>query len=125
MDCQEIKKIIPRYFQHTASEEEIKQVETELEQSIDLIKRIDNEIEDKLFQDAKSNSNLKDCYTFFIKIRENYNIFQKNIIDTQSLKDRIREIENKVEDYRIKLKNYDIDQLKNQVEILKNENSKK
>ena len=30
MECEEIKKIIPRYFQHTASEEEIKKVEEHL-----------------------------------------------------------------------------------------------
>lgn len=30
MDCEEIKKIIPRYFQHTATEEEIKEVEEHL-----------------------------------------------------------------------------------------------
>jgi len=30
MDCEEVKKIIPRYFQHTASEEEIKKVEEHL-----------------------------------------------------------------------------------------------
>jgi len=30
MDCEDIKKIIPCYFQHTASEEEIKQVEEHL-----------------------------------------------------------------------------------------------
>ncbi|MBP7088348.1 MAG: zf-HC2 domain-containing protein [Candidatus Omnitrophica bacterium] len=30
MDCEEIKRIIPRYFQHTASEEEIKKVEEHL-----------------------------------------------------------------------------------------------
>jgi len=30
MDCQEIKNIIPRYFQHTASEEEVKAVEEHL-----------------------------------------------------------------------------------------------
>ena len=30
MDCEEIKKIIPRYFQHSATEEEIKKVEEHL-----------------------------------------------------------------------------------------------
>ncbi len=30
MDCEEVKKIIPNYFQHTASEEEIRKVEEHL-----------------------------------------------------------------------------------------------
>lgn len=104
---------------------EIKSTETELEKSIEIIKKIDNELEDKMFQDAKSNSSLKDGYAIFIKIRENYNIIQKNMIDTTFLKDKIRETENKLEDYRIRLKNYDIDQLRNGVNSLKNENKKK
>mmetsp|Transcript_18513 Transcript_18513/g.19137 ORF Transcript_18513/g.19137 Transcript_18513/m.19137 type:complete len:706 (+) Transcript_18513:18-2135(+) len=104
---------------------EIKQLEGQLEQNIDILKRIDNEIEDKMFNDAKSNSSLKDGYSIFIKIRENYNVIQKNMIDTQKVKDKIRETENKVEDYRIKLKNYDLKQLQEQVEILKQENKRK
>jgi hypothetical protein len=67
---------------------------------------------------------LKDLYSSFIKIREGYNVIQKNIIDTQTVKNRVKELENKVEDFQIKLKSYDYNQLKEQVEILKSENSK-
>lgn len=101
--------------------DEIKQIEDQLEKIVDIIKRLDNEIEDKMFQDAKSNSSLKDNYTLYIKIRENYNLIQKNMLDTQKIKDTIRETENKVDDYRIKLKNYDMNQILEQVEILKRE----
>ena len=88
------------------------------------IKRFDNEIEDKLFTDAKNNSSLKELYSLFIKIREGYNIIQKNIIDNQIAKNKLKEIENKTEDYQIKLKSYDINQLKDQVELMRLENSK-
>lgn len=101
--------------------EEIKQIEDQLEKIVEVIKRLDNEIEDKMFQDAKSNTSLKDNYSLYIKVRENYNLIQKNMLDTQRIKDTIRETENKVDDYRIKLKNYDMNQLLDQVEFLKKE----
>lgn len=104
---------------------EIKSIEKNLEAKIEVIKKIDNEIEDKMFQDAKSSSTLKDGYSIFINIRNNYNIIQKNMIDLQILKDRVRELENKVDDYRIKLSGYDISQLQEQVDLLKSENNRR
>jgi uncharacterized protein YlxW (UPF0749 family) len=40
------------------------------------------------------------------------------------LKNKLKELENKVEDYQMKLKSYDMNQLNEQVELLKLENSK-
>jgi hypothetical protein len=65
-----------------------------------------------------------DFYSSFIKIRDGYNVIKKNIIDTQHFKTKLKELENKVEDYQLKLKSYDINQLKEQVEVLRIENSK-
>lgn len=64
---------------------------------------------------------MKDQYSLYIKIREGYNIIQKNIIDTQLVKNKLKETENKVEDYQIKLKSYDINQLVEQIEVMRNE----
>jgi hypothetical protein len=104
---------------------ELKNSENQINSLNDTIKRVDNELEDKLFHDAKSNSNLKELYQMFIKVREGYNIIQKYIIDNQIAKNRLKEIENKRDDYQIKLKQYDINQLKEQVELMKLENNKK
>ena len=45
------------------------------------IKKVDNDIEDILFKDAKNNPKLKDVYTAFMNLREGYNTCQKNIIE--------------------------------------------
>jgi hypothetical protein len=103
---------------------DLKNLENQIHNINETIRKVDNELEDKLYQDVKSNSSLKDLYASFIKIRDGYNVIQKNIIDTQHLKTKLKELENKVEDYQLKLKSYDINQLKEQVEILRIENSK-
>jgi hypothetical protein len=103
---------------------DLKNLENQIHNINETIKKVDNELEDKLYQDVKNNTSLKDLYASFIKIRDGYNVIQKNIIDTQHLKTKLKELENKVEDYQLKLKSYDINQLNEQVEILRIENSK-
>lgn len=103
---------------------DLKNLENQIHNINETIRKVDNELEDKLYQDVKNNSSLKDLYASFIKIRDGYNVIQKNIIDTQHFKTKLKELENKVEDYQMKLKSYDINQLKEQVEVLRIENSK-
>ena len=86
------------------------------------IKRVDNELEDILFQDAKNNRKLNDVYAAFIKLREGYSNLQKNIIDNFNKKSKLRELESQVYDYKIKLKSYDMNQLQEQINFLKNVN---
>ena len=83
------------------------------------IKRHDNELEELIFQDAKKNEKLKDVYSAFIKLRDAFNQLQKNIVDTNVAKERMKKAENKVQDYKQKLEGYDLKQLKEQVEYLK------
>jgi uncharacterized coiled-coil DUF342 family protein len=103
---------------------ELRNAENNIIQLNDTIKRVDNELEDKLFQDAKSNTSLKELYSLFIKIRDGYNIIQKDIIDNQIAKNKLKETENKKDNYQIKLKQYDIQQLQEQVELMRLENKK-
>ena len=98
---------------------DVKAMDAKIAKINENIKRVDNEFEDKLFQDAKQHSNLKDVYTAFIKLRDGYTTLQKNILDANSLKHKLKELENKVDDYKIKLKSYDYEQLKEQVEFLR------
>jgi len=86
------------------------------------IKRVDNELEDKLFQNAKTTPAIKEFYTLYMKIREGYNLIQKNILESQHLKNKSKDIENKLEDQSLKIKSYDLNQLKEQVNSLKKEN---
>ena len=86
------------------------------------IKRVDNELEDIIFQDAKNNRKLNDVYAAFIKLRDGYSNLQKNIIDNFNKKSKLRELESQVYDYKIKLKNFDMNQLQEQINFLKNVN---
>ena len=89
------------------------------------IKRVDNEMEDILYRDAKTNAILKEVYSAFIKLREGYINCQKNIIEVSIQKHKLNELNNQVEDYRDKIKNYDIKQLTEQIELLKQANKGK
>ena len=89
------------------------------------IKRVDNDLEDILFKDAKNNSKLKDVYTAFMKLRDGYNICQKNIIEVSIQKNKLNELFNQVDDYKEKIQNYDVKQLTEQIELLKQANKGK
>ena len=102
---------------------DLKITENQIMNINDSIKKVDNEFEDKLFQDAKKDFTSKEFYALFIKIRDGYNLIQKNIIDLNITKTKMKELENKVDDYQMKLKSYDINQLTEQVELLKKDNS--
>jgi hypothetical protein len=104
---------------------DLKVTESQITMVNDNIKKVDNEFEDKLFQDAIKDPVIKEFYALFIKIRDGYNLIQKNIIDMNTAKTKIKEFENKVDDYQMKLKSYDIEQLTEQVDLLKKDNSAK
>ena len=104
---------------------DLKVTESQITMVNDNIKKVDNEFEDKLFQDAIKDPIVKEFYALFIKIRDGYNLIQKNIIDMNTAKTKIKEFENKIDDYQIKLKSYDIEQLSEQVDLLKKDNSAK
>ena len=89
------------------------------------IKRVDNDLEDILFKDAKNNSKLKDVYSAFMNLREGYNTCQKNIIEVSIKKNKLNELNNQVDDYKEKIQNYDIKQLTEQIELLKQANKGK
>ena len=89
------------------------------------IKKIDNDLEDILFKDAKNNSKLKDVYGSFLNLREGYNNCQKNIIEVSIQKAKLNELQSQMEDYKEKIQNYDIKQLTEQIELLKNANKEK
>ena len=89
------------------------------------IKKVDNDLEDILFKDAKSNPKLKDVYTAFMKLREGYNTCQKNIIEVSIQKYKMNELTNQVSDYKEKIQNYDVKQLTEQIELLKQANKGK
>ena len=101
---------------------ELKEADDKINKYNETIKRVDNELEDIIFQDAKSNKKLNDVYAAFINLRNGYNNLQKNIIENSIKKSKLRELDSQVYDYKIKLKSYDMNQLQEQINFLKNVN---
>ena len=105
--------------------EDLKKTDKTIETYNATIKTVDNELEDLLYKDAKSNNKLKDVYSAYMKLREGYNNCQKNIIEVANQKHKLDELTNQVDDYKEKIKNYDIKQLNEQIEKLKKANQGK
>ena len=113
------RKAISQYM------DDLKKTDKTIEILNAVIKKLDNEMEDLLYKDAKNSAKLKDVYSAFIKLREGYNTCQKNIIEVSNQKYKLTELNNQVDDYKDKIKNYDIKQLKEQIELLKQANQGK
>ena len=119
------KKIIKERQAVSQFINDLKKTDQTIETLNGIIKKIDNDMEELLYNDAKSNNKLKDVYSAFIKLRDNYITCQKNIIEVSNQKYKLNELNNQVDDYREKVKNYDIKQLNEQIELLKQANQGK
>ena len=119
------KKIINERKAVSQYMDDLKKTDKTIEILNAVIKKLDNEMEDLLYKDAKNSAKLKDVYSAFIKLREGYNTCQKNIIEVSNQKYKLTELNNQVDDYKDKIKNYDIKQLKEQIELLKQANQGK
>ena len=119
------KKIINERRAVSQYMDDLKKTDKTIEILNAVIKKLDNEMEDLLYKDAKNSAKLKDVYSAFIKLREGYNTCQKNIIEVSNQKYKLTELNNQVDDYKDKIKNYDIKQLKEQIELLKQANQGK
>ena len=104
---------------------DLKKTDKNIETLNGVIRKVDNDIEEMLYKDAKSNAKLKDVYSAFIKLRDSYNICQKNIIEVSNQKFKLSALNNQVDDYKEKVKNYDINQLREQIDLLKQANQGK
>lgn len=104
---------------------ELKATDKKIELMNTTIKSVDNDLEDIIFKDAKSNPKLKEVYTAFMNLRDGYNTCQKNIIEVSIQKNKNSELSNQVDDYKEKIQNYDIKQLTEQIELLKQANKGK
>ena len=104
---------------------ELKATDKKIELMNTTIKSVDNDLEDIIFKDAKSNPKLKEVYTAFMNLRDGYNTCQKNIIEVSIQKNKNSELSNQVDDYKEKIQNYDIKQLTEQIELLKQANKRK
>ena len=104
---------------------DLKEADKKIDRLNSIIKRVHNELEETLFNDAKKNKKINEVYKAFIQLGGGYDEIQKNILETSNKKYKLKELTNTVDEYKAKLKSYDIEQLKEQVEFLKKTNNQK
>jgi len=104
---------------------DLKDADKKIDRLNTIIKRVHNELEETLFNDAKKNKKINEVYKAFIQLGGGYDEIQKNILETSNKKYKLKELTNTVDEYKAKLKSYDIEQLKEQVEFLKKTNNQK
>ena len=103
--------------------DDLKIADNKIDRFNSIIKRVHNEIEDTLFNDSKKNKKISEVYKAFMQLGSGYDDIQKNILETSKKKYKLKELTNTVDEYKSKLKSYDMEQLKEQVEFLKKTNS--
>ncbi len=102
--------------------DDLKIADNKIDRFNSIIKRVHNEIEETLFNDTKKNKKISEVYKAFMQLGSGYDDIQKNILETSKKKYKLKELTNTVDEYKSKLKSYDMEQLKEQVEFLKKSN---
>ncbi len=88
-----------------------------------VIKKIDVEVEELIFNEAKKDKVATAIYKELMRLKENFDKLITNIQEQNKLKNSCREVETKLEDFRIKYKNMEeISKLENDLNAIKQEN---
>ena len=84
---------------------DIQSIQKDTEALITEIKKLDAEMEDYIFNEAKKDKVAKEVYKEIQALKEDFDQLTTNIQEQNKLKSNIREIDTKNEDFRIKYKN--------------------
>lgn len=103
--------------------DEIREIQGDTEKVVLGIKKIDNDVEDFIFNEAKKDKVATGIYKEIVSLKEKFDKLVVNIQEQNKLKNSIREIDTKLEDFRIKYKNNEeINKLENDLNSIKQEN---
>lgn len=87
------------------------------------IKKLDTEVEDFIFNEAKKDKVAKEIYKEIYELKADFDKLITNIQEQNKMKTQIRDIESKCEDFRIKYKNgSEIQKLVEDLKAIKMEN---
>ncbi len=87
------------------------------------IKRIDNDVEEFIFNEAKKDKVAMSIYKEIIRLKENFDKLVVSVQEQNKVKNGIREVETKLEDFRIKYKNSEeINKLEHDLNSIRQEN---
>jgi chromosome segregation ATPase len=103
---------------------EITDIQKDTDALIEQIKKLDVEVEDYIFNEAKKDKIAKEIYKEITQLKDDFDKLTTNIQEQNKLKSTIREIETKSEDFRIKYKNgVEIQKLVEDLNGIKGENA--
>ena len=103
--------------------EEIREIQRDTEGVVASIKRIDADVEDFIFNEAKKDKVAMSIYKEIIRLKENFDKLVVSVQEQNKVKNGIREVETKLEDFSIKYKNMEeINKLENDLNAIKQEN---
>ena len=104
--------------------QEVKDVQRDTEKVMMQIKKLDVEVEELVFNEAKKDKVATAIYKEIIRLKENFDKLITNIQESNKLKNQLREVETKLEDFRIKYKNMEeIRRLENDLNAIRHENA--
>ena len=104
--------------------EEIRTIQQDTDGLVKEIKKIDVDVEEFIFNEAKKDKVAKEIYKEINQLKEDFDKLTTNIQEQNKLKASIRESETKCEDFRIKYKNgVEIQKLVEDLDGIKNENA--
>jgi len=87
------------------------------------IKKVDTDVEEFIFNEAKKDKIATGIYKEIVKLKEDFDKLITNIQEQNKLRNGIREVETKLEDFRIKYKGMEeINKLESDLNNIKNEN---
>lgn len=83
---------------------DVKTIQGDTEDVIKQTRTIDNDVETIIFDDAtkKKDKAAKDIYEQVQSLKKNFNVVITNVQEQNKIKNQIRDIDNKNEEYRIK-----------------------
>jgi hypothetical protein len=103
--------------------DEIRDIQGDTEKVVLGIKKIDNDVEEYIFNEAKKDKVATGIYKEIVTLKEKFDKLVVNIQEQNKMKNGIREVETKLEDFRIKYKNNEeINKLEADLNAIRNEN---
>ena len=103
---------------------EISEIQASTSKIMQGIKVVDSELEDIVFKDAQKDTVAKGIYKEIISLKTDFDTLISGVQDKNKLKSQMTDIQQKMEDFRIKYKNMtEINKLKAELQGVLNENA--
>jgi hypothetical protein len=100
--------------------EEVRDIQRDTESVVKSIQKLDSDIEEFIFNEAKKDKVAAGIYKEIVSLKEKFDKLVVNIQETNRMKNGVREVESKLEDFRIKYKNMEeINKLENDLNAIK------